>query len=229
MLTFTDATLLSGRAFMEDLLARGVHEVPAHSNCTEISHAYGFCAAWCAMTWWEMLNHIGIVVPKEAGVAAVMADAQAGRGGLVWLGRDAVIREGDAALFDWSGRRIASEMHIAAWVRDPGTQAKFLTIAGNESDAVTEQWRDRTYVMGFVRPPFRAGPGPTPLPQEEDDMPYIIKCQDPNHSIAQYLVVGPHVISIPNTAELGALGDDKLVTYSLGSFVFDALVKHLGE
>lgn len=165
-----NGTVLDGRSVMEGWLNQRIHEDPPHSNRTPIGAEYGWNGvAWCCETWSVMLRRIGLNSDWQAAVSQAMADAKAGKNGLIWVPRNGVIREGDAVLFDWKGAGNSNDMHIAAWVRDPGTQAKFLTIAGNENDAVMEQWRDRTYVMGFIRPPFRgAAPGPAPTPPTQE-------------------------------------------------------------
>lgn len=66
-------------------------------------------------------------------------------------------------------------------------------------------------------------------------MPYVVKCEDPSHSQAQYLILGPHVISIKNTDELQQVLDDdsgshdKVETYAFPSGVFDDIQAHLGQ
>lgn len=158
------ATTLDARAVYSDWMARHIGEDPPHSNCNEITHWYGFCGAWCCMGCSKMLNDIGLPVFHEAAVVSAMNDAIAGKDGLVWIARDGIIREGDMSCFDWTGHRNPNDMHIS-YVRDPLSQSQFQTIGCNENDTVMIQTRDRTYVMGFIRPPY------INQPQEPWDMP----------------------------------------------------------
>ena len=67
---------------------------------------------------------------------------------------------------------------------------------------------------------------------EEDAVkhePFIVVCRDPKHSTAQYLVLGSHVIPVPNQAEGQVLADDQLDVVPLGSIVFDAVVAYVGK
>lgn len=147
----------------------GITESPPHSNRTPIGREFGWDGvAWCAETCSVVLYRVfGRKIIWTASVAQVIADAKAGRNGLVWVSPNDTIRKGDLVCYDFGGRGSWSDFHIAM-VRNPGTQARFQTDGGNESDAVRQQWRDRTYVQGFARPPYDA-PAPLP-PSEEDDM-----------------------------------------------------------
>jgi hypothetical protein len=179
------ATAEAARKIFDSLV--GLTESPPGSNCTPIIKEFGYpqCAAWCAMTDSVVLKRVfGRKVLWTAGVADAIARAKRGENDLQWLERDAVIRLGDLPCFDFGGRGRAGEFHIS-FVRDPGTQVKFQTDGGNERDAVRQQWRDRKFVMGFIRPPYDDTPtqpdqhgqatndhqaAPAPISQEDDDM-----------------------------------------------------------
>lgn len=133
----------------------GTVESPPHSNRTFIGERFGWNGvAWCAESCSVcLLDTFGRKILWTASVAQAIADAKAGKNGMERLGRDAIIRRGDLVTYDFGQRGNWANFHIAM-VRDPGTQVKFQTVGGNENDAVRQQWRDRTYVTGFIRPPY---------------------------------------------------------------------------
>lgn len=158
----TTATATVG--VLEGWLAQGVHEEPAHSNRTPIGQEFGWNGvAWCCITCSVALKRVGQPGVWTASVAQAIADAKAGKNGLQWIARTADVRVGDMPCFDWKlrnpGAGNSENFHISTIV-NPGMQSKFETIGGNENDAVTRQWRDRTYVQGFIRPAYTdAGQG----------------------------------------------------------------------
>lgn len=143
----------------------GITENPPHSNKTVIGMEFGWNGvAWCAETCSVVLNRaFGRKIIWTASVAQVISDAKAGRNGLRWVSKNDTIRKGDLVTYDFGGHGDPGDFHIAM-VRDPGTQSKFQTDGGNEQDAVRQQWRDKTYVQGFARPPYDS------QPLEEDDL-----------------------------------------------------------
>jgi hypothetical protein len=144
----------------------GVHEVPAHSNRTIVGQLYGWNGvSWCCEGCSEAAKESKTPCFFTASVAQAIADAKAGRYGLTWISRSAPIFRGDFSAFDWQGRGNPEDFHIST-VTDPGTQAKFRTLGCNENDAVTDQWRDRTFVQGFIRPAYDQ----KPTQQEAPDM-----------------------------------------------------------
>jgi hypothetical protein len=147
----------------------GVHEVPAHSNRTIVGQLFGWNGvSWCCEGCSVAAKQSGTPCFWTAAVAQAIADAKAGRHGLTWVPRNGVIRKGDFSTFDWGGHGNSSDFHISV-VKDPGTQTKFRTLGCNENDAVTDQWRDRTFVQGFIRPAT-----PTPAHRfTEDHMPTV--------------------------------------------------------
>lgn len=151
----------------------GVSEQPPHSNRTPIGEEYGWNGvAWCAETQSLAAEHaFGRRVLWTASVADARAKAQSHENGMVWLGQQATIQVGDLPCFDFKGHDNPADMHISGVV-NPATQARFETVGGNEGDRVQRQWRDRRYVMGFIRLPFATvGLGSPPHPIQGDDMP----------------------------------------------------------
>jgi hypothetical protein len=152
---------------------QGIVEDPAHSNMTPLGAEYGWNGvAWCCITQsLGTLHTWGNYVLHTAGVADARARAENGENGMLWLPNDAEIRVGDLPCFGWNGPGTTdpNEMHIGG-VINPGTQDKFQTAEGNLADRFQYGvWRDRTYVMGFIRLPFdTVGLGSTPT--QEDDM-----------------------------------------------------------
>jgi hypothetical protein len=151
----------------------GIVEKPKGSNRTPIGEEYGWDGvAWCCITQSvASLHATGEYVLHTAGVSDAMGRAQSGQNGMEWLNRHATIQVGDLPCYDFGpihGRHgQPADFHIEG-VINPGTQTKFETIGGNVSDSVRQQWRDRTYVMGFIRMPY-GGSTPDPTPSEEDD------------------------------------------------------------
>lgn len=152
----------------------GITESPPHSNRTPIGVEFGWNGvAWCAETISVTWNRaFGKKILWTASVAQAIADAHAGKNGMKLLPRNAVIREGMAVTYDWTGHGDSNNFHIAMVV-NPGDQTRFETIGGNENDSVRQQWRDRTYVTHFIDGPYEEGgtPPPSPSPEEDEDMP----------------------------------------------------------
>lgn len=137
----------------------GMSEAPPRSNQTPIGVEFGWNGVpWCCETCSVAQARVGLHCFHTASVYDAIQRAKRGENGMQWVPRDGVIRRGDMATFDWAGHGNPNDFHISSVV-DPGTQAKFQTIGGNENDAVTKQWRDRTYIQGFIRLPFDNAPG----------------------------------------------------------------------
>lgn len=145
-----------------------VHEIPDGSNRTSIGVEYGWNGvAWCCESC-SVANKRCCAPDKPklwtAGVADAKGQAQRGVNGMTWVPRNGIILPADFSCFDFGGRGNPSDMHISCVV-NPNTQDVFETIGGNERNRVTRQFRDRKFVMGFVRLPFvDAGPAPAPHP-----------------------------------------------------------------
>lgn len=164
----------------------GTVEAPPHSNRTFIGAEFGWNGvAWCCESCWVVLMHrLGVTFPHTASVAQAIAEARAGHYQLTWLPRGGVIRGGDLVTYDWHGHGNSNDFHIAM-VRDPfdGT-TRFQTVAGNENDSVRIQWRDRTFVQGFIRPAYTGSvvvvppPLPPALTDENDDGTLSASCLD---------------------------------------------------
>jgi hypothetical protein len=160
----------------------GIVERPPGSNHTPIGVEYGWDGvAWCAETQsLATLHAFGDWILHTAGVADAIARAKNRENGMEFLDAQADVQVGDLACFDFGKPRgNPAHFHISGIV-NPGTQAKFETIGGNEGDAVRRQWRDRTYVQCFIRLPFaQVGLAPAPPPQQEDVMVFIAQFADP--------------------------------------------------
>lgn len=146
----------------------GITEQPKGSNHTPIGVEFGWdLVAWCCETQsLATLHTFGHRVLWTAGVADARARAQAGENDMQWLGKTSTVQVGDLPCFDFGGHGNPANFHISGIV-NPATQDRFETIGGNEGDRVQRQWRDRRYVMGFIRLPFTSvGLGASP--QEED-------------------------------------------------------------
>lgn len=184
----------------------GTVENPPHSNHTFIGVEFGFDrVAWCAETQSLALKKTGTPGFWTASVAQAIADAKNGHNGLTWVPRNGVIRKGDMPTYDWGGRGNSGDFHIAC-VRDPGTQVKFQTVAGNENDSVMVQWRDRTYVQGFIRPAYDS----TQVP-EEDDMKLYVRAKGDDRT---FEVNSLWLTWVPTTGvlEFDSQGHPKVVT-----------------
>lgn len=158
-------------AVLDSWVDQGIKEEPLGSNHTILGVEFGFDrVAWCCITQSLAQERVGLHCFHEAAVVNAVAKAKRGDNGMQWLPKNAVIEEGDLPCFEWPD----GSHHISA-IRDPGTQVKFQTNGGNEHDRMYRQWRDRKYVMGFIRLPF-AKPGPTPPPAdlEEENMKYLL-------------------------------------------------------
>lgn len=141
-------------AVLEGWLAEAVHEVPDGSNQTKIGAEFGWNGvAWCAETCSVAMKHAGVKGFWTASVAAAIDAAKRGDNGLKRIGKNDEIRRGDFATFDWKGQGNPSDFHISTVV-DAGNQQTFQTIGGNEDNRVMKQWRDRTYISGFIRPAY---------------------------------------------------------------------------
>ena len=159
-------------AVLDAWVAEGLQEEPLGSNHTILGVEFGFDrVAWCCITQSIAQTRIGLHCFHEAAVVNAVSLAERGVNGMRWLPANAVIRQGDLPAFKW-----ADGSHHIACVRDPGTQVKFQTDAGNEHDRMYTQWRDRKYVMGFIRLPYGTEapqpepPAPPASVSEEDDM-----------------------------------------------------------
>lgn len=149
----------------------GITEDPAGSNHTPIGVEFGWDrVAWCCETQsLATLHAFGKWVLRTAGVADAIARAKNGENGMQFIDANGEIQVGDLACFDFGTPRGRPEHFHISGIVNPGTQAKFETIGGNEGDAVRRQWRDRKYVQCFIRLPFQqVGLGLVP---QEDDMP----------------------------------------------------------
>lgn len=155
-------------AVWDSWVAQGIKEDPLGSNRTPIGEEFGWNGvAWCCESASVAQTRVGLHCFHEAAVVEAVAKAKRGDNGMVWLPANAVIREGDHPCFQW-----ADGSHHIAYCRDPGTQVKFQTNAGNEHDRMYQQWRDRKYVMGFIRLPYGTDQiSPPEQPQEDDEMP----------------------------------------------------------
>jgi hypothetical protein len=195
-------------AVLDEWVRQGIKEDPAKSNRTPIGVEYGWNGvAWCAETMSVAQARVGMHAFHEASVDRVIKLAKAGTNDMVWVNAEAVIQVGDMVCYDFGpafGKPKGNPdyFHIAA-VRDPGTQTKVQTDAGNESDAMRQQWRDRTYVQGFARLPW-AATVPDLKPEQEDDLMVIISTQD---QAAQYVIVSGLVLLIPDVPSLRAWED----------------------
>lgn len=141
-------------------VAEGIREQPSGSNHTSLGAAFGWNGvAWCAITQTLALGAVfGRELFRSAAVVEWINAAGRGAGGMELLPADAPIEAGMLVTYDFGpangkARGNPANFHIAM-VRDPGTQAKFQTDAGNEGDAMRQQWRDRRYVTHFIRLPF---------------------------------------------------------------------------
>lgn len=172
-------------AVLEGWLREGIKEVPDGSNKTPIGAEFGWNGvAWCAETCSVALKRIGQRGFWTASVYQAIQDAKAGKNGLKRLGKNDAIRVGDFVTYDWKGNGNPENFHIATVVAttNTGSGAKFETIGGNEENRVMRQWRDRTFVSGFIRPAYDNAPAPvpptpptpTPVHEEDDDMPKTI-------------------------------------------------------
>lgn len=186
-------------AVLESWLAQGIHEDPAHSNRTPIGVEFGWNGvAWCCETMSVTQERVGLHCFHTASVDEAKHEAIQGLRGMVWLRPDAVIARADLAVFDFGPaigqpKGKASNFHISCVV-DPGTQAKFQTIGGNENDAITKQWRDRKYIQGFIRLPFDHL---TPQPQpEDDDMAKLIHPTEGPDKGAQFIWAGDTIVGL---------------------------------
>ncbi len=200
-------------------LALPTVENPLGSNDTIIGQNFGWNGvAWCAEFISVCLAESGLPCMHTASVYQASQSAKAGTNGLGWLGRDATLRPGDAACFDWGGQGNPADMHIAA-VEVPNPDGTFFTIAGNENDRVMRQVRDRTDVMGFIRFPF-AAPAPIPAPPPirmmgEPDMAYRTFCRGkppPEGTSPEFALVGGRVDALHS-------GDEKNWLVSIGAVV----------
>lgn len=153
-------------SYLQELVDEPVYESPPGSNRTRLGNEYGWNGvAWCAITQsLAALHTFGHRVLWTAGVADAMGRAQRGENGMTWIGPGDEIRVGDLPCYDFKFRRNPVDMHIGG-VINPGTQAKFEAIEGNWGNRVSRLWRDRHYVMGFIRMPFQSS-GLGLIPQE---------------------------------------------------------------
>lgn len=160
----------------EGWVAQGIHEQPAHSNNTSIGAEYGWNGvAWCCISASVAQKHIGMHCFWRADVAGAINLAKNGTNGMVWVPKGQPCARGDFSTFDWRGNSNPNDFHISL-VKDPSIQSKFLTIGGNENDSVFQQWRDTTFVQGFIRLPYdQAAPPPAPPapPAHHHDMPMV--------------------------------------------------------
>lgn len=145
-------------------------EHPDHSNCTRVSEDYGpignaRCYAWCAACIWDVMRLISTPWPKTAQVLDLTNRAKRGEHGMTWHPKDTALAIGDVLPWDWKGNGSAGDMHVSM-CKDPATQESFRTLGGNENDRVTDQWRDRTYLMGVIRPAYDPG-GPVAFDTEQ--------------------------------------------------------------
>lgn len=134
----------------------GTVEDPPGSNRTFIGDNFGWTGVpWCAETQSLAIAEVfGRRIFWSASVAEWIAAAKNGTNGLRWVDAGWQIEAGMLATFDFgSPRGNPAHFHISL-VRDPGTQDKFQTDGGNEGDAMRQQWRDRTYVQGFIALPY---------------------------------------------------------------------------
>ncbi len=154
----------------------GTTENPLGSNETWIGAEFGWNGvAWCAETQSVALNRVfGRKLFWSASVAEWIGAAKSGTNGLWWVPKDGHIEAGWLVTYDFGGNGNPSEFHIAM-VRDPSIQTKFQTDGGNEGDAVRQQWRDRTYVQGFIGIPYDKPVSTTIL---EDDLVFITEFND---------------------------------------------------
>lgn len=186
-------------AVLDSWVAQGIKEEPLGSNKTPIGEEFGWNGvAWCCETMSVAQTRIGLHCFHHAAVVDAVSDAERGVNGLEWIPANGLIREGDMSCFRW-----ADGSHHISYVRDPGTQVKFQTDGGNEHDRMYQQWRDRKYVMGFIRLPYGAehiDHNPPAAPAlEEDDMPTIYENEENN---LWFLVTGGFRFMLdPNTPD----------------------------
>lgn len=195
------------RAVWEDWLARHVHEIPDHSNRTEIGVAFGWNGvAWCCESNSVAFKRAGVPAFWTASVWQAIQWAKQGKNGLRWIPREQAntVPKGACATFDWqlhTSPGNTNNFHIS-WVVDPfslrtaGLNGKFHTYGGNENDAVTDQWRDCQYVQGWIVPAYLdAQPTPQPPPQPPKDWFDMASQQDLVDAVAtrnldNYQIVG---------------------------------------
>lgn len=225
-------------AVLDSWVAQGIHEDPPRSNDTPIGAEFGWNGvAWCCETQSVAQDRVGLHCFHTASVAEAINEAKQGLRGMVYLRPDARIARGDLSCFDFGpaygeAKGNPANFHISA-VRDPGTQAKFQTDGGNESDAMRTQWRDRTYVQGFIRLPFdQPAPGPTP-PQEDDEMgiriiSYKGAKTDPDR-VGQFVILDGVLFPVPDNLDAEDLINAGGKYLEVDQPLYDAVAKKAGE
>lgn len=154
-------------AIEDSWVAEGIAESPAGSNHTRLGVEFGFDrVAWCAIAQTLAVGQaFGHELFRSAAVSQWIEAARNGVAGMELLEADAWIEAGMLVTYDYGPfhgkpKGNPANYHIAM-VRDPGTQGKFQTDAGNEGDAMRQGWHNRADVSHFIRLPFDVAAPPS--------------------------------------------------------------------
>ena len=141
----------------------GVKESPANSNCVKYNTAYygrevsGADYPWCCAFVWWVFHSVGadklFFGGKKTAYCPAVETYYRKKG--QWFSEP---KAGDLALFDFSGKGVASHIGIVASV---GADNSITTVEGNTAltsddngGAVMLRFRKRSAVRGFARPSY---------------------------------------------------------------------------
>lgn len=129
----------------------GTREQPMGSNRTKYGEWYGWNGvAWCAIFVSWCFNKVGLGSLRSAAVDDFLAGARSGRWGS-FINKYGAIRKGDIGIMDYGDGGRTDHIVIVAEVYGNGS---FKTIEGNWSDQVTSVVRNRSQIVGFLRPRY---------------------------------------------------------------------------
>lgn len=162
-------TLTATLGFMRDNLGLGED----HPNDNKITRWYGMTGPWCAMTVSRALIAGGFSSDGDTIQFPARTTTRKGWAYCPYMLRD--LRDagleisephpGAVVLFTWYGA--PAEPDHVGFVESVEADGTFVTLEGNQNDALRRVHRDGTYVAAFFMPPYAAEtPAPPPAPPD---------------------------------------------------------------